>query len=147
MKALKRTELSPAEQECLDKVEAALGNSHSPYSGLCVGAGLLLEDGQAIVGINYESASYGLTLCAERTAIAQAQSMGVAIKTVGLVISARHADEAKAPFNLTPCGACRQWIAELSTRIGRDFPVYCFWQGQQSGLQGSAQNLLPEAFL
>ncbi|MEX0323590.1 MAG: cytidine deaminase [Puniceicoccaceae bacterium] len=147
MKPVKRSELSTAEQDCLVQVEAALGNSYSPYSGLCVGAGILLEDGKIVVGINYESASYGLTLCAERTAIARAQAQGVALDTVGMIISARHSDAAKAPFNLTPCGACRQWIAELSKRTGRDFPVTCFWDGEESGLQGSAQNLLPEAFL
>ncbi len=147
MKAVKRSELSREEQECLIQVEASLINSHSPYSGFCVGAGLLLDGGQTVVGVNYESASYGLTLCAERSAIARAQVEGLAARTTGLVLSARHADPGKAPFSLTPCGACRQWIAELSNRLGRDFPVYCFWQGQETGLQDSAQNLLPQAFL
>jgi cytidine deaminase len=147
MNGVKRTELPQEVREGLAKVEAALSNSHCPYSGLCVGAGLLLDNGDTVVGVNYESASYGLTLCAERTAIARAQTDGLASKTMGIVISARHTDSDKAPFNLTPCGACRQWIAELSQRIGRDFPVYCFWEGKESGLQDAAQNLLPKAFL
>jgi cytidine deaminase len=147
MIAVNRSELPEGERQSLAVVESCLSNSHCPHSGLCVAAGLILEDGRVVTGVNYESASYGLTLCAERTAIARAQAEGSLQGTTALIISARYADSGGEPFQLTPCGACRQWLAELSQRLGKDFPVYCFWDGIESGLQDSAQNLLPKAFL
>ena len=146
MKNVNREELSPPQQAALREVEAILGRSHNPYSGLCVGAGLVLQDGEVLTGVNYESASYGLTLCAERTAIARAQTENRLGEIECLVLAARRrsSDAEEAP--LTPCGACRQWLAELAARLGRDIPVYTFWAGAKGGLQGSAKALLPEAF-
>ncbi len=146
MKHVHRKELTRQQQAALEDVEGILGRSYNPFSGLCVGAGLVLQDGTVLTGINYESASYGLTLCAERTAIARAQTENRIGQVSCLVLVARRrsSDAEEAP--LTPCGACRQWLAELAARLGRDIPVYTFWAGGAKGLQGSAQALLPEAF-
>jgi len=83
-------------------------NSYSPYSKFKVGACVLYEDGNAYTGCNVENASYGLTLCAERTAISSAIADGQKSKIVAVAI---YSPNAKLCY---PCGACRQWIAEFS---------------------------------
>ena len=79
----------------------------APYSKFLVGAALLTRSGQVITGANVESASYGLTCCAERVALFKALTDGknnfVAVAVV-----------AKAPGGATPCGACRQLLAEYA---------------------------------
>jgi cytidine deaminase len=80
---------------------AARENAKAPYSGFLVGAALLSEDGTIFGGCNVESASYGLTVCAERTAVFKAVSEGR--RTFRAVAVVTRAD-APTP----PCGACRQ---------------------------------------
>ena len=147
MKAIHRTELGDPIRQDLLKVEAVLNESYSPYSNLCVAAGLILKSGGLVTGVNYESASYGLTLCAERSAIARAQVEGSLAEVCGLILATRNRDNDFEKDPLTPCGACRQWLAELSDRLGKDFPVYSFWNGGETGLQGTVRELLPRAFL
>lgn len=146
MDAVSRNELEPSLLAALQAAEAVLAESHCPHSGLSVGAALIMQDGPPVTGINYESDSYGLTLCAERTAIAGAQAMGRIREVRGIVISARWKAGARPGMPLTPCGACRQWLAELSRRLGRDLPVYSFWEGRESGMHTTALGLLPGAF-
>ncbi len=148
MKGTNRTRLSRREQDALAAAESVLARSHAPYSRLRVAAALIIAGAEPVLGINYESASYGLTLCAERAAIARAQSEGKVEEARGLVLTTR-ADPGGPDFAapLTPCGACRQWIAELSARIGRDFPVLTFLCGEEAGLRTTARELLPDAFI
>ncbi|AGT44692.1 cytidine deaminase [Treponema pedis] len=96
--------------ELTDLFDIALktsGNAYVPYSKFHVGAALLLEDGSIITGVNVENRSYGLTNCAERTAIFKAVSEG---KTgfKALAIATPDAD-----YPVSPCGACRQVISEF----------------------------------
>jgi cytidine deaminase len=93
---------------------AALQKAHAPYSGYSVGAALLCADGTIFQGCNVENASYGLTNCAERTALFAAVAAGQTEFTAIAVA----ASSAPVPF---PCGACRQVLAEF---CGPDFPVY-----------------------
>lgn len=147
MQIVSRQELSAPLADAADATASALHKAHCPHSGLQVAAGLLLNSGQCVIGINYESASYGLTLCAERTAIARAQSTYGLPDVAALLLCAASADPQSPLQNpLTPCGACRQWIAELSQRLQRDFPVLCFLPGHQQCQQFSARELLPHAF-
>lgn len=81
--------------------------SYSPYSHFRVGAAVLCEDGSVFGGTNVENASYGLSMCAERTAMFAAAAAGYARKMKMLVVYA-------PTESLTmPCGACRQVMAEL----------------------------------
>jgi cytidine deaminase len=86
----------------------AAQNAYSPYSKFKVGACVLYEDGKIYAGCNVENASYGLTLCAERTAISSAIADGQKSKLVAVAI---YSPNAKLCY---PCGACRQWIAEFA---------------------------------
>jgi cytidine deaminase len=80
---------------------AARDHAVAPYSKFHVGAALLAEDGRIFTGVNVESASYGLTVCAERTAVFKALSEG-ARRFAAIVVAT---DE---PRPTPPCGACRQ---------------------------------------
>lgn len=80
----------------------AAGSAYAPYSGFQVGAAVLARDGRVITGTNVENASYGLTLCAERAALARAVAEGVGPGDVEAVA-----------VTASPCGACRQWLLEF----------------------------------
>ncbi len=82
-------------------------NAYAPYSNYKVGAALQTKNGKIFTGCNVENASYGLTMCAERTAIFKAVSEGEK-EFEKMVI---FADSGKMPY---PCGACRQVISEFS---------------------------------
>ncbi|KNH20228.1 cytidine deaminase [Priestia megaterium] len=93
-------------KQLIDEAIAASKQAHVPYSQFHVGAALLTTDGKIYRGCNIENASYGLTNCAERTAIFKAVSEGdkqfSAIAVVG---------DTDGP--ISPCGACRQVLAEF----------------------------------
>ncbi|MBU9738974.1 cytidine deaminase [Diplocloster agilis] len=85
--------------------------SYAPYSGFTVGAALLCSDGSVYLGCNIENAAYGPTICAERTAIFKAISDGKR-DFVGLALTGGSKDQQPEHF-LTPCGVCRQVLAEF----------------------------------
>lgn len=93
-------------QALIDQAQEAMRSAYVPYSRFPVGAALLAEDGRVFTGCNVENASYPLTMCAERVAIGKAISEGVT-RFVAVAIVAEKA----APC--TPCGACRQVLAEF----------------------------------
>ena len=93
-------------QKLMDCAIKARKNAYSPYSHFAVGAALLCEDGTLYEGCNIENASYGLTNCAERTAIFKAVSEGhTKFKALAVVA------DTEGPC--APCGACRQVMAEF----------------------------------
>jgi len=105
--ATKSWTLSVEQQELLIKSCFEAKNfSYSPYSKFRVGAALLTVDGQIIKGTNIENASYGGTICAERTALVKAASEGIR-SFIGLAITT----DVAAPTS--PCGICRQFIREF----------------------------------
>ncbi len=87
----------------------ARAHAYAPYSGFAVGAAALSADGRVFLGCNIENASYGLTNCAERTAIFSAIAAG-AKELAALAVVA----DGEQPCS--PCGACRQVIAEFSIK-------------------------------
>lgn len=92
----------------------AMDNAYAPYSGYRVGAALLCADGTVFAGCNIENASFGLTNCAERTAVFSAIAAGKKeFKAMAVAASGE-----PPPF---PCGACRQVLAEFCSA---DFPIY-----------------------
>jgi len=109
----------------------------APYSKFKVGAALLTKTGDIITGANVESASYGLTCCAERVALFRALTSGkkhfIAVAVV-----------ARAPGGPMPCGACRQLLAEYA-------PKAAVWVADSRALRSikefSVRKLLPGAFV
>ena len=107
----KETHITEQEiQKLIERAIVAREKTYSPYSHFGVGAALLCEDGAIYEGCNIENASYGLTNCAERTAIFKAVSEGhTKFKTLAVVA------DTEGPC--APCGACRQVVAEFKIPI------------------------------
>lgn len=100
-------------QELTNAATAAAEHSYSPYSGFRVGAALLLSNGETVAGTNVENVSYGLTICAERSALVRAVAQfgpQIRIRAVAVV----NRNNAPSP----PCGACRQVLAEFMDSDG-----------------------------
>lgn len=92
----------------------ARARAYAPYSKFHVGAAVLLDNGQTVLGSNIENASYGLTICAERVAIFAARVQHPAAKIVALAVSAGEDSHPHQGDNTRmPCGACRQVMVEF----------------------------------
>ncbi len=110
-------------------------NAYAPYSNFHVGAAILLTNGKIFPGCNVENASYGMTNCAERTAIFSAVAeLGPKIEIQAVVVTNDHG------VACSPCGACRQVIYEF----GPDAMI--FFQGASGPKQAHITELLPEGF-
>jgi cytidine deaminase len=108
--------------------------AYAPYSGFEVGAALLGDNGEIYVGANVENASYGLCLCAERSAVAAAIADGSRrFRALAVVTPAKRAASC--------CGSCRQVLAEFPP----SFPVRCFTNGGDEVVT-TVDELLPYAF-
>ena len=121
-------------QELIVAAREARENAYAPYSGFKVGAALLAEDGQIYTGCNVENVSYGLSICAERTALVKAVSCGQRVfKAIAVT--------ADTEDFCSPCGACRQALAEF----GPDIKVY-FVDCRGDYLMHTTAELLPRSF-
>lgn len=119
--------------ELVRRASAVMENAYAPYSGFQVGAAIEADDGTIHIGCNVENASYGLTICAERMAVGAAVAAG---KRRLVRIAVASAVEPPA----TPCGACRQLLAEF----GLDMEIIT--AGPRSERRFVLRDLLPEAF-
>ena len=124
----------PKTQRLIDAALETRKRAHAPFSKFLVGAALETADGRIITGCNCESASYGLTVCAERVAVVKAISEGIAT-------AARVAVVADTAEPTPPCGACRQWLWEF----GGDMEVILANLGGEKG-RYRLKELLPLAF-
>src|ERR1700688_3583566 len=130
-----RAKIQPPDMQAklLQSAKRVMKNAHAPYSKFRVGAAVLLSNGKIFSGCNVENASYGMTNCAERTAIFSAVAQlgpKIEIRAVSVV------NDQGLPCS--PCGACRQVIYEF----GRDAPV--FFQGAKGAKHAHITDLLPE---
>jgi cytidine deaminase len=115
--------------------------AHAPYSRYAVGAALLVRSGRLFAGCNVENASYGLCICAERSAVLQMVAAGER-DPVALAVATR------GPVAASPCGMCRQTLAEFAT----DLPILLVVAAAPGGPAAvpprltSLAVLLPDAF-
>jgi len=110
--------------------------AHAPYSRYPVGAALLVASGQVFTGCNVENASFGLSICAERSVIVQMVAAGERDPVALLVVT-------RGPMIGTPCGTCRQTLAEFAL----DLPIYLAVEGNVTPPRiTSLAALLPDAF-
>ena len=123
--------------ELTQRATDAARNSYSRYSGFSVGAALKLSNGEIVTGTNVENASYGLTICAERSALVSAVSQfGPGIRVEAAVVV--NLNGAPSP----PCGACRQMLSEFVTP---DAPVT--FPGSDGPKTMKFSELMPETFV
>ena len=119
--------------DLIGRAREAMRNAWAPYSEFRVGAAIEAADGRVFVGCNVESASYGLTICAERMALGAAVAAGArSLKRVAVTT------EVEPPA--APCGACRQLLAEF----GLNLEVIA--AGPTSERRWTLAALLPDAF-
>lgn len=118
----------------------AAGEAYAGYSGYRVGAALLTASGEIVAGCNVENASYGLSICAERSAAFTARARGLLDPaSAPLRAVAVHSPGASTPW---PCGACRQVLREFG---GPNVPVLV--DGREGTVESTLGALLPHAFL
>ena len=115
--------------------KTVMKNAHAPYSKFRVGAAILLANGKIFAGCNVENASYGMTNCAERTAIFSAVAqLGPKIDIRAVFVVNDHG------VACSPCGACRQVIYEFGPN------ATIFFQGAEGPKKAHITELLPEGF-
>lgn len=138
-------ELNADDQALLAKAKEAGKNAYAPYSAFHVGAALKLENGVIVTGNNQENVAYPSGLCAERVAIfaAGANYPNVAVHTIAITCSS-----AKFAVNrpLSPCGACRQVIAEYERKAGKNIRIILGGESGAVYVVGSMKELLPLSF-
>lgn len=122
------------DQELCQKATDMLERAYCPYSHFAVGAALLCSDGTVFTGCNVENASYGVTICAERTAMTKAVSEGHR-DFVRIAIAGRSEDYC------VPCGICRQMMMEFAP----DMEVLCL-NGKGNYKRFTVRELLPCGF-
>jgi cytidine deaminase len=128
--------VTPAVRKKLEQAaKKVMRHAHAPYSKFHVGAAILLTNGKIFSGCNVENSSYGMTNCAERTAIFSAvAALGPKIEIRAVAVANDH------DVACSPCGACRQVIYEF----GPDATI--FFQGATGPKAAQITELLPEGF-
>jgi cytidine deaminase len=131
------TQLTPQERDMLlDAARKALQRAYARYSNFRVGAAILTEQGEVFSGCNVENASYGLTICAERSAIFTAVHANAGARLAIRAVAVVNGDEVPC----SPCGACRQVISEFGEN------AVVIFKGQHSYQEMPIADLLPESF-
>jgi cytidine deaminase len=127
----------PSAAELVAAARAARERAYAPYSGFRVGAALLTAQGDVVTAANVENASYGLAICAERSAVVAAVAAGsrsfLAVAVAG-----------NGPDPVTPCGACRQVLREFPAGPGLE--VLCAGETGDRLLTTTLGELLPDSF-
>ena len=119
--------------------------AYAPYSNFKVGAAVLLDNGKIISGNNQENAAYPSGLCAERVAIFAASSQYPDAVVKAIAITA-HSDNFLINTPITPCGACRQVLAEYEFKSGKDIKIILTGEVGKTLVIRSIRTLLPFAF-
>jgi cytidine deaminase len=138
-------ELAEPDRKLLEEAWEACKSAYAPYSRFYVGAALRLQNGIVVTGNNQENAAYPSGLCAERVAVFSASGKypGVAIESIAVVAKT---EVFGLQHPVTPCGGCRQVLAEYENLSGK--PVKVWMQGSEGivWMVDGIQNLLPLMF-
>jgi cytidine deaminase len=126
----------PSFEPLIAQAFAAQDRAYAPYSKFHVGAALLCDDGTVVPGCNVENASYGGTICAERSAVVSAISQGKRGRFVACVVAT------PGPEASSPCGMCRQVLFEF----GRDLPILLVARSSGARKLVNLRDLLPGGF-
>lgn len=138
-------ELPLSDRELMQRAVEAAQGAYAPYSGFHVGAALRLADGTVETGSNQENAAYPSGLCAERTALFSASSRRPELRdyeTLAIV----GVDSSGRQCEASPCGACRQVMAEYEQHQRHPMRVLCYVSKTCIRVFGSVADLLPFGF-
>jgi cytidine deaminase len=137
---MQKTKVPAAMRErLLRSARKVMKNAYAPFSNFRVGAAILTSKGEVFVGCNVENSSYGMTNCAERTAIFSAiAKAGPELEIDAVAVVGSPDNDHGVPCS--PCGACRQVIYEFGPR------AIIFYQGKKGPKQSLITDLLPEGF-
>ncbi len=139
------SELPKTVQNLMDSAIEARNNAYAPYSKFNVGAAILLDNDEVVIGSNQENACFPSGLCAERTAIYYAGAKYPTAKILRMAITASSQNQI-TDKPIPPCGACRQAIAEYE--IKQEQPIEIYFMGAKGKVvkSNSLANLLPLLF-
>ncbi len=138
-------ELSDDQRRLVDMARRYTHNSYAPYSKFCVGAAILLDNGEIICGANQENVAFPSGLCAERTACFSAGARFPQAKFKAIAVAARGTDGEELSEPITPCGACRQSLLEYEMLAGENVEVLLVGRNEIYQLP-SVKSLLPLTF-
>ncbi len=144
MRKIDYKDLDSLSRDALNKAEQALSKSYSPYSGFYVSAALFTDNGVIITGNNFENVSIGLTICAERAAVARANAMGIR-QFKGIAVIGKNKDSDIREV-VSPCGACRQILYEVAKLSKRNLTVIMSNTDKSKIITAAISELLPLAF-
>lgn len=138
-------ELPVGDAELLAAAREVTAAAYAPYSNFFVGAAARLANGVIVKGTNQENASYPVAICAERTLMSAAatQYPGVAIEAMAI---SYHNKNGKSNKPISPCGVCRQMLAEFEDRTGRSMKLIMSGQKGEVHVVNTAKDLLPLTF-
>jgi cytidine deaminase len=138
-------ELLSEDKSLLEEAKKAMNRAYAPYSAYNVGAAVLLENGEIITGNNQENVAYPSGICAERVALFYASSKfpDVPVKTIAITAKAR---DFKIEQPVTPCGSCRQVMAETETRFGNTMKLIMKGEDGKIIMVEGVNNILPLMF-
>ncbi|HIG31927.1 MAG TPA: cytidine deaminase [Flavobacteriales bacterium] len=139
------SELSTQEKQLVANAKSAVTTAYAPYSGFLVGASVLLDNGEIINGSNQENVAYPSGLCAERVALfyAGARFPDAKIKTIAVSVMSKNF---KVTDVISPCGACRQVMAEYEDKQEQAIKVILHSPTDQVLIANTVESLLPFMF-
>jgi cytidine deaminase len=129
----------------VNHAKEAAEKAHAPYSNFMVGAALLMEDGQILTGNNQENVVFPAGICAERVVLSYAHANWPGTKPLKIAVAARRRDKDNYAF-VTPCGICRQTLAEYEQKFRSAIEIYMFGPDQQVIMAAGVDDLLPVKF-
>ena len=139
------SELESKDQDLIVNAKDALKNAYAPYSGFLVGTSVLLENGEIVNGSNQENVAYPSGLCAERAAMfyVGAQFPDIKINTIAVSVFSKSFEVKDV---ISPCGACRQVMAEYEDKQQQSIRVILHSPDNQVLIAKKVQDLLPLMF-
>ena len=139
------SELEMEDKELIANAREAFTTAYAPYSGFLVGASVLLDNGEIINGSNQENVAYPSGLCAERVALfyAGARFPDAKIKTIAVSVMSKNF---KVTDVISPCGACRQVMAEYEDKQEQAIKVILHSPTDQVLIANTVESLLPFMF-
>ncbi|MFU8842310.1 MAG: cytidine deaminase [Bacteroidales bacterium] len=141
----KESDLPEKERSLLRQAVEAAKTAYAPYSAFCVGAAILLENGEVITGSNQENAAYPSGMCAERVALYYASAKYPDVPVTTIAITA-HANDFRIEEPVTPCGSCRQVMAETEMRFQKKIKLMMQADGGKIYITDGVFQILPLMF-